>query len=120
MSRRAFHSRENDNAFNHTPEGGSIALAARRDADGQPEFSIADTGPGIAADERERVLERFVRLDDSRSTPGSGLGLSQVAATARLHYADLSLEDNAPGLRVRLRFPAVEAARKTQNLFTIQ
>ena len=109
-----------DNAFNHTPENGAIKLAARRGADGRPEFSISDTGPGIAPDERERVLERFVRLDDSRSTPGSGLGLSQVAATARLHYADLSLEDNVPGLRVRLRFPAIEDGPEPQKLIPIQ
>ncbi len=109
-----------DNAFNHTPENGSIALSVRRDADGRLEFAISDTGPGIAPEERERVLERFVRLDDSRTTPGSGLGLSQVAATARLHYADLSLEDNAPGLRIRLRFPATEKRLELQKRIASQ
>lgn len=109
-----------DNAFNHTPANGAIALAVWRGTDGRPEFAISDTGPGIAAGERERVLERFVRLDDSRSTPGSGLGLSQVAATARLHYADLSLEDNAPGLRVRLRFPAIENEPETPKRLSLQ
>jgi signal transduction histidine kinase len=65
---------------------------------------VADSGPGIPAVDRSRVLERFVRLDPSRSTPGSGLGLSLVAAILRLHNARLSLEDNEPGLRVRIRF----------------
>jgi signal transduction histidine kinase len=65
---------------------------------------VADRGPGIPADDRERVLERFVRLDGSRTTPGNGLGLSLVAAIARLHNAVLNLDDNAPGLKVTLRF----------------
>ena len=54
-------------------------------------------------------MERFVRLEESRSTPGSGLGLSLVAAVARLHGATLDLADNAPGLRVELRFPTEDA-----------
>jgi signal transduction histidine kinase len=94
-----------DNALKHTPAGGTIRLSARVGVDGRAELTVEDTGPGIPVEARTRVLERFARLDSSRSTPGSGLGLSQVAATARLHDADLSLEDNAPGLRVRLRFP---------------
>ncbi len=63
---------------------------------------IADRGPGIPECDRERVLQRFVRLQPSRSIPGSGLGLSLVAAVARLHGGSVSLEDNHPGLRVRL------------------
>ena len=63
---------------------------------------IADRGPGIPQSDRERVLQRFVRLQPSRSIPGSGLGLSLVAAVARLHGGAMSLEDNGPGLRVRL------------------
>ncbi|MCG8543077.1 MAG: HAMP domain-containing histidine kinase [Alphaproteobacteria bacterium] len=94
-----------DNALNHTPKGGTITLAASRDSAGYPVLTVADTGPGIAPESRGRVLQRFVRLDCSRSTPGSGLGLSQVAATARLHHATLSLDDNNPGLRVTLQFP---------------
>lgn len=63
---------------------------------------IADRGPGIPEKDRERVLQRFVRLQPSRSIPGSGLGLSLVAAVARLHSGSVSLEDNEPGLKVRL------------------
>lgn len=94
-----------DNALNHTPAGGTITLAVSRDTAGHAALVVADTGPGIPADARGRVLQRFTRLDSSRSTPGSGLGLSQVAATARLHDAALSLDDNSPGLRVQLLFP---------------
>jgi signal transduction histidine kinase len=63
---------------------------------------VADRGPGIPENDRERVLQRFVRLQASRSIPGSGLGLSLVAAVARLHGGSISLEDNCPGLKVRL------------------
>lgn len=99
-----------DNALKYTPAGGAVRLSARVDADGSSEIAVSDTGPGIPAEARERVLERFSRLDSSRSTRGSGLGLSLVAATARLHDAELILEDNAPGLRVRLRFPRLKTA----------
>jgi signal transduction histidine kinase len=72
---------------------------------------VSDRGPGIPYGERKRVLQRFVRLDAARSTPGSGLGLSLVAAVARLHGATLSLEDAAgPGLLVTLDFPRGSAA----------
>jgi len=64
---------------------------------------VADRGPGIPAKDRERVLQRFVRLQPSRSIPGSGLGLSLVAAVARLHGGSVMLEDNNPGLKVRVR-----------------
>jgi signal transduction histidine kinase len=97
-----------DNALKHTPAGGRIVLAVRTGADGRPELTVSDTGPGIPAEARSRVLERFTRLDSSRSTKGSGLGLSLVAATARLHDAELLLEDNEPGLRVRLRLPKID------------
>jgi signal transduction histidine kinase len=92
-----------DNAIKCTPSGGTITLALRRERD-TAALVVADTGPGIPASERERVLERFVRLDASRSSPGSGLGLSLVAAVAKLHRATLRLEDNDPGLRVTLEF----------------
>ena len=70
------------------------------------EIVVSDRGPGVPGAERERVLERFVRLEASRSEPGSGLGLSLVAAVARLHGGRLQLEDNQPGLRVVLSLPA--------------
>jgi signal transduction histidine kinase len=92
-----------DNAVKYTPRGGLIALALD---EGPPvTVTVADTGPGIPPDQREAVLERFVRLDAHRSTPGNGLGLSLVHAVARLHDAGLELADNRPGLRVRLSFP---------------
>ncbi|MCI4680271.1 HAMP domain-containing protein [Rhodoblastus acidophilus] len=69
------------------------------------EIAVADRGPGIPATERERVQGRFVRLEASRSLPGSGLGLSLAAAVARLHDGVLRIEDNAPGLRVVLALP---------------
>jgi len=92
-----------DNALTHTPDDGAIVIAVAQGADG-PELTVADNGPGIPEADRDRVLHRFTRLDASRSTPGSGLGLSQVAATARLHEAALRLTDNQPGLRVSLAF----------------
>jgi signal transduction histidine kinase len=67
--------------------------------------SVADTGPGIPEGEREPVFRRFYRLDSSRSSPGSGLGLSLVEAVAKLHQLEIRLEDNRPGLRAALRWP---------------
>lgn len=69
------------------------------------EIVVTDRGPGVPVADRERVLDRFVRLEASRSEPGSGLGLSLVAAVARLHGGSLRLEDNEPGLRVILALP---------------
>jgi signal transduction histidine kinase len=69
------------------------------------EIIVTDRGPGVPVADRERVLGRFVRLEASRSEPGSGLGLSLVAAVARLHGGSLRLEDNEPGLRVILALP---------------
>jgi len=78
---------------------------------------VGDRGPGIPENDRERVLQRFVRLQPSRSIPGSGLGLSLVAAVARLHGGSISLEDNCPGLKVRLslkkNLPPPEARAET-------
>jgi signal transduction histidine kinase len=71
-------------------------------------LTIADRGPGIAPADRGRVLERFVRLEGSRSRPGSGLGLSLAAAIARMHGGTVELEDNHPGLRVRITLPAAD------------
>lgn len=76
------------------------------------EISVADHGPGIPEADRARVLDRFVRLENSRSRPGSGLGLSLAAAVARLHNSVLRIEDNAPGLRVILALPAIALVRE--------
>lgn len=92
------------NAIQHCPAGTAIRMSAGRQGE-RPFLSVADTGPGIPGADRARVLERFVRLDASRSVPGTGLGLSLVAAIATLHRADLVLADNAPGLRATLIFP---------------
>jgi len=100
-----------DNAIKYTPEGGRISLDVRRDGDGAV-LDIRDSGPGIPEEARGRVLDRFVRLDASRSAPGAGLGLSLVSAVARLHRATLTLADNAPGLHVTMRFPHVLAGHQ--------
>ncbi len=71
------------------------------------EICIADHGPGVPPQDRERVIGRFARLDNSRSFPGSGLGLSLVAAVARLHHGSLRLEDNEPGLRAVVSLPSI-------------
>jgi len=68
-------------------------------------ISVSDSGEGIPESEREHVLERFVRLESARNTPGNGLGLSLVQAVASLHKAELLLGDAGPGLVVTLRFP---------------
>lgn len=73
-------------------------------------LEVADHGPGIPAEDRERVLERFVRLDEARVEAGSGLGLSLVAAVARLHNGRVEIEDNRPGARLRLVLPVHAAS----------
>jgi len=94
-----------DNATKYGAAGKRVRLSVVPGINGGgPEIAVADNGPGIPAADRGRVLERFIRLDASRSTPGNGLGLSLVAAIARLHNAVLNLDDNAPGLKVTLRF----------------
>ena len=90
-----------DNAFKHTPDSTAIRLEAKRE-NGKILVTVSDNGPGIASEQREKVLERFVRLESERSTTGSGLGLSLVRAAAELHKAELRLADNHPGLRVSL------------------
>ena len=89
-----------DNAIKYTPSQGRIwvALSGTR-------VIVADNGPGIPPEARDKVLQRFYRLEESRSTPGNGLGLALVAAVAQLHNARIRLEDNGPGLRVILNFP---------------
>jgi signal transduction histidine kinase len=87
---------------------GVVAVTARRNG-ASIELAVADHGPGIPEADRGRVLDRFVRLDTSRSKPGFGLGLSLAAGVVRLHGGQLRLDDNDPGLRVVIVLPAVEA-----------
>jgi signal transduction histidine kinase len=101
-----------DNAVKYTPAGGAIMLRVRRRSSGEVEVSVTDTGPGVPAAERERVVQRFVRLENSRNEPGAGLGLSLVAAVAEAHAGRLELDegpgklgDLGPGLRVALVLP---------------
>jgi len=100
-----------DNAlkYGQPAEGGeaTVRIEARR-AGPEIELSVADHGSGIPEGDRGRVLERFVRLDQSRSKPGFGLGLSLAAGVVRLHGGQLRLEDNAPGLRVVISLPQIE------------
>ena len=105
-----------DNAVKYTPEGGAIMLRLRRSGDGQAEISVTDTGPGIPEEDRQRVTQRFVRLDNSRSQPGSGLGLSLVQAIAEIHGGRFLLDEGpgavdgrGPGLRAVICLPALAA-----------
>lgn len=94
-----------ENAMRHTPVGTTIRIKLLADAAG-PALVVEDQGEGIPLAERQRVLDPFVRLDASRSTPGAGLGLSIVNAIAKLHGAKLLLDDANPGLRVTIQWPA--------------
>lgn len=97
-----------DNAIKHGRSGGQVTvICATRE--GNALISIADDGPGIPKDQHDQVFKRFYRLEQSRYTPGNGLGLSLVAAIARLHGAEIALYDNAPGLIIQLRFPPAAA-----------
>lgn len=94
-----------ENAIRHCPAGAGITVGLRQEA-GTSILCVADTGPGIPAPEREKVFRRFYRLEASRTTSGSGLGLALVKAVTDLHGASVELSDNHPGLRVTVRFPA--------------
>lgn len=103
-----------DNAIKYGGDGGVIEVSAENGKDAV-EIAVADKGPGIPEKDRERVLKRFVRLEESRSRPGSGLGLSLVAAVARLHGGTLRLTANDPGLRAILSLPRKPAHNKPAN-----
>ena len=94
-----------DNAIKHGRLGGQVIVASEN-VGGRPVISIADDGPGIPVGEYEHVFKRFYRLERSRYTPGNGLGLSLVAAVARLHGARIEMLDNAPGFAFKLWFSA--------------
>ena len=102
-----------DNALKYTAQG-RVSLAARQTGD-TARIEVADTGPGIPADRREAVFDRFVRLEGSRSTPGNGLGLSLVRAVARLHAGACWLEDNEPGLKVVMTLPLARTERPVRS-----
>jgi signal transduction histidine kinase len=93
-----------ENAIRHSPSGANISVEATAATEGTV-VTIADNGPGIPAAFREKVFQRFFRLEHSRTTDGTGLGLSMAAAIATLHSARIELSDNMPGLRVRVIFP---------------
>jgi signal transduction histidine kinase len=93
-----------DNAIKHGREAGQVTVEVTQ-TDGNAIISVTDNGPGIPIDECQHVLKRFYRLEQSRRTPGNGLGLSLVAAVASLHGASIEMVDNAPGLKFQLRFP---------------
>jgi signal transduction histidine kinase len=97
-----------DNAIKHGREDGLVTIRLDQN-DGEALLSICDDGLGIPSEEFERVFKRFYRLERSRSTPGNGLGLSLVAAVARVHGVSIRLLDNAPGLKVELSFPFTDS-----------
>jgi signal transduction histidine kinase len=90
-----------DNAIKYSPTGSRISLRVLA-TDGRLGVEISDNGPGIPEADREAVLRRFHRLDKSRTAPGSGLGLSLVAAVAKLHDLHLAIDDAHPGCRIIL------------------
>jgi len=99
-----------DNAVKYTPQGGHIGLSVQL-VNGVAELMVADSGPGIPVDEYEKVTQRFYRMQQSRSTTGSGLGLTLVHAVAKLHHVEFILQDNQPGLKATLRFKLDSAVR---------
>jgi signal transduction histidine kinase len=103
-----------DNAIKYTPEGGRIRVSIENTPSGVA-LIVADSGAGIPPEDRARVLDRFVRLEASRHSPGTGLGLSLVVAVAKLHDARLDLADNGPGLKATLVFPHDTARPATRT-----
>ena len=95
-----------DNAVKYTPAGGVVRIALERAGD-TARLRVADSGPGIAVSDGNRVLQRFTRLDRARSLPGNGLGLALVNAVAVQHHGRLTLGDNDPGLVVTVDLPAL-------------
>jgi signal transduction histidine kinase len=92
-----------ENAIHHTPTGTRITLSLMATLEGVI-GCVEDTGPGIPVNDHKRVFQRFVRLDSSRTSPGSGLGLALVAAIADLHRISIRLFDREPGLAIEMRF----------------
>ncbi len=114
-----------DNAIKYsagTPSAarGPIRVDVASRADGSVSISVGDRGPGIPAEDRERALKRFVRLEQSRSRPGTGLGLSLVAAVARLHGGTVRLGDHAPGLLITMTLPPTAAVTATGHVTHVE
>ncbi len=103
-----------DNALRYVPAGGKVDVRVQRADAGRVALIVADNGPGIPPEQRARVRDRFYRLPDAPSG-GSGLGLAIVDEIAQVHRATLSLEDNAPGLRVRVVFPQAGNAQDARG-----
>jgi signal transduction histidine kinase len=103
-----------DNAIRHTAKGTAVALHAWSSGD-HVWVTVGDNGTGIPPQDRERVFRRFYRREQSRTTPGTGLGLSLVSAIAELHGTKVALEDNDPGLRAKIAFDAIDAAILSGN-----
>ena len=101
-----------ENALRHTPAGTRVEIALDGDP-ASPTCMVADNGPGIPEEERDKVFRRFYRMDRSRSTAGSGLGLSLVAAIADLHRIVVEVDDQKPGLKIVLKFPAIDITPAT-------
>jgi signal transduction histidine kinase len=99
-----------DNAVKYTPAGGTVRVELERTGD-TARLRVADSGPGIPAEDRSRVLQRFTRLDRARSQPGNGLGLALVNAVTLQHHGRLTLGDNAPGLVITVELPALAPPR---------
>ncbi|MBU6372800.1 MAG: HAMP domain-containing histidine kinase [Alphaproteobacteria bacterium] len=105
-----------ENAVKYTPSGGAIRFEVRRPRDGGAEVLVADSGPGVPPHERERVKERFVRLDPERAHGGAGLGLAMVTVVAEVHRGQFVLDDglggpHGPGLSAKIALPAAPRQR---------
>jgi signal transduction histidine kinase len=94
-----------ENGLRHAGRGATVVVRAEVRGE-HPAIIVTDNGPGVPAAERDRLFDRFYRLERSRSTAGNGLGLALVAAVTRLHAAEVSLHDAAPGLEARVEFHA--------------
>jgi signal transduction histidine kinase len=104
-----------ENAVKHSPAGASIGVTTIQSSS-TIDVAVVDNGPGIPVADRERVFQRFYRLENSRSTPGNGLGLSLVKAIAALHQVSIELTDNGPGSRIALRFLSLDRGTAGNSL----
>jgi len=94
-----------ENAATHTPVNSRITVSLKK-VRNKVQLDVADDGPGVPEEERQRIFQRFYRLEESRTTAGNGLGLSIVAAVADLHAAQINAVDNNPGLKIAMQFPS--------------